>query len=476
MQLQRELKEIIRSTPGNELCVDCREPNPTWASVNLGVFMCLACSGIHRSLGVHISFVKSLSLDAWTPQLVSNMRAGGNNRANAFFEATLPTNYARPSNSQARDQFIRDKYESRKWASAEKAANASNRTQAPLPEENATLGRKKRLTPAERRRLQAEQNVPKEAPPTPPTSNVEDKVQEQSLLDTFSDPLTTTGSTSPNLEMVSNSPNALGSMFKNMSIKVAGSLQSTPEVVSDSTSQVEQKQMASDLLSFDNSPAAPSAQVDMLPQTGALSNGEAPTLASGSTSGLSSSALSFIQEGGPSHEAPAEASTSILDQFRTLSSTAVSNGEPSEMFDSSQAQGGSVDYFADLGAHEAAALAPSQAQSTESTTNVAETKSPVHEDLGQIDFELDQIECELEQAKLNVQAFNEAKAVLLATKERLVQLSGHVEHVQSDRLAFAGQQTLQPKALKQQQGLVEKANALRDSLAKIGSDLSREIL
>ena len=33
----------------------CR--GPRWASVNLGIFICMECSGIHRSLGVHISKV-----------------------------------------------------------------------------------------------------------------------------------------------------------------------------------------------------------------------------------------------------------------------------------------------------------------------------------------------------------------------------------------------------------------------------------
>ena len=56
-RLKRDLKRVM-SEPCNKLCADCSALNPTWASINLGVFLCLDCSGIHRMLGVHISQVK----------------------------------------------------------------------------------------------------------------------------------------------------------------------------------------------------------------------------------------------------------------------------------------------------------------------------------------------------------------------------------------------------------------------------------
>ncbi|BAH93623.1 Os06g0609450 [Oryza sativa Japonica Group] len=52
----RKLKELLHKSE-NRICADCSSPDPKWASANIGVFICLKCSGIHRSLGTHISKV-----------------------------------------------------------------------------------------------------------------------------------------------------------------------------------------------------------------------------------------------------------------------------------------------------------------------------------------------------------------------------------------------------------------------------------
>jgi len=84
--------------PANQFCADCRLKDPRWASWNLGVFVCIDCSGVHRSIGTHISKVKSVNLDTWTAEQVENMAAWGNQRANAFWEQSLPPNF-RPDRS-----------------------------------------------------------------------------------------------------------------------------------------------------------------------------------------------------------------------------------------------------------------------------------------------------------------------------------------------------------------------------------------
>ncbi|KAL7411139.1 hypothetical protein BDY24DRAFT_343423 [Mrakia frigida] len=109
----RVLRELVKQ-PDNKSCADCRRNDARWASWNLGVFVCIRCSGIHRSMGTHISRVKSVDLDIWTPEQMESMQIWGNKLANLYWEKHLKPGHVPPEHKI--ESFIRSKYESKRWA------------------------------------------------------------------------------------------------------------------------------------------------------------------------------------------------------------------------------------------------------------------------------------------------------------------------------------------------------------------------
>lgn len=72
--------DLIASNPNNNRCADCDAPNPEWTSQGYGTFICLKCAGYHRSMGAHITTVRSLTLDEWSPEQFVVLERGGNDR------------------------------------------------------------------------------------------------------------------------------------------------------------------------------------------------------------------------------------------------------------------------------------------------------------------------------------------------------------------------------------------------------------
>ncbi|XP_029409891.1 ARF GTPase-activating protein GIT2 isoform X8 [Nannospalax galili] len=73
----------------SDLCADCSGPDPSWASVNRGTFICDECCSVHRSLGRHISQVRHLKHTPWPPTLLQMVETLYNNGANSIWEHSL---------------------------------------------------------------------------------------------------------------------------------------------------------------------------------------------------------------------------------------------------------------------------------------------------------------------------------------------------------------------------------------------------
>eukprot|EP01038_Epipyxis_sp_PR26KG_P008997 gene8997-12137_t len=104
----------------NPMCADCGNSQPIWASLNLCIMICIECSGIHRSLGSHISKVRSITLDKWSHNSIQLLLQIGNKNANDIWEASLTKHnddiHINPQSSmEARDVFIHNKYVSKSY-------------------------------------------------------------------------------------------------------------------------------------------------------------------------------------------------------------------------------------------------------------------------------------------------------------------------------------------------------------------------
>lgn len=79
-------RALLQEMGGNTRCLDCSRKNPEWAAVSYGAMVCLQCAGSHRSLGVNVSTVRSVTMDHWRYDEVVKMLEGGNRQLSTFFQ------------------------------------------------------------------------------------------------------------------------------------------------------------------------------------------------------------------------------------------------------------------------------------------------------------------------------------------------------------------------------------------------------
>lgn len=163
-RLQGILQELLKEEE-NKYCADCEAKQPRWASWNIGVFLCIRCAGLHRNLGVHVSKVKSMTLDTWTPEQVQSMRVMGNAKARAVYECELPSMFRRPQTDQALEQFIRAKYEAKRYIMKDWVPPQVNI--ADMPSERKDDERKQPLATSQIGSLRQNSNLDQEAQTKP---------------------------------------------------------------------------------------------------------------------------------------------------------------------------------------------------------------------------------------------------------------------------------------------------------------------
>merc|ERR1712228_156210 len=112
-QKKRDLKRQI--SEDNRTCADCNKRDPEWVSINTGVVICIACCGVHRGLGTHISKVRSLLLDDIPQSTLNTLSQLGNDKINKILEHTIPSdystlNYENNPSIQEKEKYIKGKY------------------------------------------------------------------------------------------------------------------------------------------------------------------------------------------------------------------------------------------------------------------------------------------------------------------------------------------------------------------------------
>merc|ERR1719329_244907 len=134
---QAELKRL-RGLSGNTRCADCDRQDSSWSSVSLGVFICVTCSDVHRSVGTHISKVKGCTgTYLWGPDELEKMAAIGNDAACKIYgtEKVDPA-----ASKEEKQRYVSEKYEKRSFVSKSASEVTSSTISSSKSKQQRTAG------------------------------------------------------------------------------------------------------------------------------------------------------------------------------------------------------------------------------------------------------------------------------------------------------------------------------------------------
>ncbi|MES1921020.1 Arf-GAP with coiled-coil, ANK repeat and PH domain-containing protein 2, variant 4 [Bonamia ostreae] len=108
--------KAISEFPGNDICADCRRKENEWVSLKIGIFICIDCARIHKTLGKEFAEVQSIKHDAviWDLEKIQFLEAAGNLMMNNIYEHRLPSYYLTP-NELIDSPFVRKNFISVKY-------------------------------------------------------------------------------------------------------------------------------------------------------------------------------------------------------------------------------------------------------------------------------------------------------------------------------------------------------------------------